>query len=92
MNGLIIFFVTMAVSLLDPLAVIGYLLAGIFIKDFWFSLAAGLAWAAAMIGIIVLTNSGYQIQALAVAGRLLGGVIFTAAVFGLTGLVRNRTT
>lgn len=75
---------TMLASMLDPIAAIGYLLAGMFIRRYWLALLAGVVWRSVL---ALLAPPG--------AGRFLvpalfGAVIWVSVVFVIRRAFRKE--
>lgn len=88
-----LFLAAVAASLLDPIAWIGYLVAGIFIQSRIWSVAAGIAWRLALHALIVIPAS-HELQsrpsALSLAAGLVAAAIATFAVNVIAERVRRR--
>jgi hypothetical protein len=81
-------------SLFDPLAVLGYLLAGILLRPFWTALVGAMIWAALMEVVASMLADTlrytYELGDL-IMPRLIGALIFTSVVFWVVKLMRERS-
>lgn len=86
-----IFLATVWGALLDPLAIVGFVVAGLLPRKLWIALALASAWATAMEFMAYrLSNSLHLDYAFGefLLARVVGGVLVTALVFGIAATVR----
>jgi len=85
------FFATMLGTMLDPVGLVGYILAGIFIRGIWWVLLAAAAWAAVMtvlVQAITATLTPAEIWGLFPA-RLVGALFVTGVTYWIASAVRK---
>lgn len=85
------FFATMLGTMLDPVGLVGYALAGIFIRGIWWVLLAAAAWAAVMtvlVQTITATLTPAEIWGLFPA-RLVGALLVTSVTYWIASAVRK---
>jgi|TARA_R100000501_G_scaffold2927_2_gene6799 glucose-6-phosphate-specific signal transduction histidine kinase len=80
------FAIIIIVSMLDPIAVVGYLFAGLCIKRYWVAIVAALAWRMAFF--LFLSFPGSSKEALPI---LIGAAIFTTIVYLIRNFFRRRS-
>jgi hypothetical protein len=80
------------VNAVDPIALAGYVLAGVLLRRLWIALLAGLAWGACATAITVCLR--WNFPALwpggeEIVGRLVGAIAMTAIWFGIATAIRG---
>ena len=85
-------FLTQAIgSVFDPVALFGYIAAGVALKKLWMALASGLIWGTAMEFLTFVVTSAAQID---YAGelfpqRLVGAALATLIVWSIATVLRQ---
>ena len=89
------FLVSMLASLLDPISVIGYVVAGSFIRRFWVSVLAGVLWRL-LLQLIVVGPASKSLQTHAfpdvMLAALAGAAVATSLVYLIVGRLRASQT
>jgi hypothetical protein len=91
MIGLIHFLVADAATLVDPIALIGYGIAGLVARRFYWALIAAVGWAILVHLVVVLLARAEQatLPPHLLGARMLGAVVAAALFFGLRQLFRR---
>jgi uncharacterized membrane protein len=83
----------MLVSILAPIAAVGYVLAGIFASYWWQAVAAASLWAICMSLLVSALNSQYQAfhwNTTYLATSVVGYPLATLVVFGIKHAIKRR--
>ena len=77
------------VSMIDPIALVGYLVAGIAIKQYPFAILAALVWRG-LLQIVVSHSLNGQASMVLFVYSILGAIIATSLIFAIAKIVRNK--
>lgn len=92
-NDLRAFIIELVRHIIDPISLIGYVLAGLLVRKYWGAVAVGVAWQSLVILLMViwlapiLQESAPPVFSL--AARLVGAFIATSLVYLMVGTIRK---
>ena len=88
-----LFLITAFAQLLDPITMVGYIAAGVFLRRLWAALLAAAGWAIAAEAFVTYSqaqwHSGYAFGDF-LPHRFFGAVLVTAITFWIATIIRKR--